>query len=70
LADFLQHHPLFSDESGCTRVGLGANSLALPLILLAKDNVFLTFLSREGRIPALTPPTVMTGATLEFGVII
>ncbi len=32
--------------------------------------VFLTFLSGEGRIPALIPPTVTTGAAVRFGVIV
>ncbi len=33
-------------------------------------DVFFTFLSREGRIPALIPPTVTTGAAVGFGVIV
>ena len=33
-------------------------------------DVFFTFLSGEGRIPALTSPTVITGATVKFGVIV
>jgi hypothetical protein len=33
-------------------------------------DVFLTFLSGEGRIPALIPPTVTTGAAVEFGMMV
>ena len=34
-AIFLRLHPLFGNESGCTRVGLGVYGLALPLVLFA-----------------------------------
>ena len=33
-------------------------------------DVFLTFLSGEGRIPSLIPPTVTTEAAVGFGVIV
>ena len=34
-AIFLRLHPLFGNENGCVRVGLGVSGLALPLVLFA-----------------------------------